>query len=77
MMTKVPVNVVDGEGFGEEDEGENNTDSFSEGGHSDREEGSKLPHKPKHNLRNRQYDKVSSLIKLFTQTYIYIYINMT
>ena len=52
---EVPINVVDGEGFGEEDEGENNTDGFSECGHSDCQKGSKLPYQAEHNLKKMSF----------------------
>ena len=44
-----------GEGFGEEDEGENNTDSFAESGDGHSEEGSKLSDQTQDNLKVGSY----------------------
>ena len=54
LTTLVPVEVVDGEGFGEEDEGEDNTESFPEGGDSDGKEGTKLTDKAEDNLEKKE-----------------------
>ena len=51
----IPVNIVKGEGFGEEDEGENNTDSFAESGDGHSEEGSKLSDQTQDNLKVGSY----------------------
>ena len=45
---------MNGEGFREEDEGDDNTESFPEGGDSDGKEGTKLTNKAKDNLKNKR-----------------------
>ena len=54
-MWQLPVDVVDGERFGEENEREDNTDDFSECGHRDGKESSKLAYQAKNNLEMEYY----------------------
>ena len=52
----VPVDIVEGERFRKEDEGEDNTESLPEGGDSDSDEGTKLTHKSQDNLKKKEND---------------------